>query len=249
MEKTEFSFIKFEKEKLKKEFKSISEPKIIITIPAYNEEKNVGNVISEIKRIMNKEDYFYQILVLDDGSEDKTKEIAEKNGALVFSNPKNLGLAKTFQKEMKICLNLNADIIVHTDADGQYPSGYIPLLIENVLNGSDLVIGSRFGNGMYCGNIWKKLGNLFFAKIISILLMKNICDTTTGFRAFNKEIARLPIKSKFTYTQEQLIRAIRTKNRIKEIPIKTRKTRKSRLFNNILEYFYRAILTIIKIFV
>ncbi|KKK80499.1 hypothetical protein LCGC14_2822870, partial [marine sediment metagenome] len=107
-------------------------------------------------------------------------------------------------------------------------------------------LGSRFGNGIYCGSIGRKLGNQFFAKIFCLLFRKNVHDTTTGFRAFTKEIAQLPIKSKFTYTQEQLIRAIRGKKIVKEIPIQARKTRKSRLFSNILVYFYRAAITILK---
>ena len=160
-----------------------------------------------------------------------------------------MGLAHTFRKEMEICCGLGADIIVHIDADGQYPPQYIPKMIEGVLEGNDLVLGSRFGNGRYNGSIGKKLGNMFFARVICLLLRKNIRDTTTGFRAFTKEIAQLPIESKFTYTQEQLIHAIRRKKLIKEIPIIARKTRKSRLFSNIIEYFYRATITILKTFI
>ena len=223
--------------------------KIIICIPAYNEEKSIGKVIQEINLVMMKTYWKYQILVLDDGSSDNTKKIAIRNGARVVSNKTNLGLAKTFRREMEICKNLEADIIVHTDADGQYPSKYIPRMIESVIDGSDLVLGSRFGNGNYCGPIGKKLGNMLFAKVFSLLFRNKIHDTTTGFRVFTKEIAQLPIKSKFTYTQEQLIRAVSSRKTVKEIPIQTRETRKSKLFGHIFEYFYRAAITIIKIFV
>ncbi len=223
--------------------------KIIIYIPAYNEKKSIGKVIQEINLVMKKTNWHYQILVLDDGSTDNTKEIAIRNGATVVSNRTNLGLAKTFRREMEVCKNLEADIIVHTDADGQYPSKYIPRMIESVLDGTDLVLGSRFGNGNYCGSIGRKLGNVFFAKVISLFLRNKIHDTTTGFRVFTKEIAQLPIKSKFTYTQEQLIRAVSSRKTIKEIPIQTRETRKSKLFSHIFEYFYRAAITILKIFI
>ena len=223
--------------------------KVVITIPAYNEEESIGAVINEIKTVMNNTNYLYQIMILDDGSVDRTKQITEENGVLFFSNGCNMGLAHTFKKEMEICCGLGADIIVHIDADGQYPPKYIPEMIESVLNGYDLVLGSRFGKGVYDGSISKKLGNMFFARVLCLLLRKNIHDTTTGFRAFTKEIAQLPIESKFTYTQEQLIHAIRCKKLIKEIPIIARKTRKSKLFSNIFEYFYRAVITILKIFI
>jgi len=226
-----------------------SNKKVVITIPAYNEEESIGAVINEIKNAMINTNYIYQIMVLDDGSVDRTKLITEENGVLFFSNGCNMGLAHTFKKEMEICMDLSADIIVHIDADGQYPPKYIPEMIESVLDGNDLVLGSRFGKGFYDGSISKKLGNMFFARFLCLLLGKNIQDTTTGFRAFTKEIAQLPINSKFTYTQEQLIRAIQCKKKVKEIPIIARKTRKSRLFSNIFEYFYRATITILKIFI
>ncbi len=240
----------FEQEKIIKKFSTIqSNKKIVITIPAYNEEESIGAVINEIKSVMKKTNFLYQIMILDDGSVDKTEKITKDNGVLFFSNGCNKGLAHTFKKEMEICCGLGADIIVHIDADGQYPPQYIPKMIEGVLEGNDLVLGSRFGKGIYYGSISKKLGNLLFAKIFCIFLRKNIHDTTTGFRAFTKEIARLPIESKFTYTQEQLIRVIRSKKKVKEIPIIARKTRKSRLFSNIFEYFYRATITILRIFI
>ena len=238
-----------EQEKIINKFSAIpSNKKVVITIPAYNEEDSIGAVINEIKTVMNNTNYIYQIMVIDDGSVDRTKKITEENRVLFFSNRCNKGLAHTFKKEMETCIGLGADIIVHIDADGQYPPKYIPEMIESVLDGNDLVLGSRFGKGIYQGSIGKKLGNMFFARVLSLLLGKNIRDSTTGFRAFTKEIALLPIKSKFTYTQEQLIRAIRNKKTVKEIPIEARETRKSRLFKNIIEYFYRAAITILKIF-
>ena len=94
--------------------------KIVITIPAYNEERTIGRVIDEIKEVMNNTKYKYRILVLDDGSNDKTVGVAKKAGAIVYSNKRNKGLAETFREEMRQCLKLKADIIVHTDADGQY---------------------------------------------------------------------------------------------------------------------------------
>jgi len=221
---------------------------VIITIPAYNEEKTLPPVLKEIKNVMNSTNYSYKILVLNDGSKDKTKEVAKLNGAIVISNGRNLGLAETFKKEMEECLKLKADIIVHTDADGQYPAKYIPEMIKEIEKGADLVLGARFGKGKYTGSILKKWGNIAFAKLFSNLLKSKITDTTTGFRAFRREIAELPLINNFTYTQEQLIRAGKSNLTITEIPIKTNKTRPSRLFNNPFDYAIKAWINLFRIY-
>ena len=144
----------FEQDKIINKFSTIpSNKKVVITIPAYNEEESIGAVIKEIKTVMTNTNYIYQIMVFDDGSADRTKMITEENGALFFSHGCNMGLAHTFKKEMECCRDLGADIIVHIDADGQYPPKYIPEMIESVINGYDLVLGSRFGKGVYKGSI------------------------------------------------------------------------------------------------
>lgn len=222
--------------------------KVTISIPAYNEEATISKVIQDIKDAMNKTKYKYKILVLNDGSTDKTAELSKNAGAIVISNERNLGLAQTFKKEMEECLKLKSDIIVHTDADGQYPAEHIPELIAKIEQGHDLVLGSRFGKGNYSGAFSKRIGNLVFARALSKILKTKITDSTTGFRAFTKEIAKLPLINNFTYTQEQLIRASREKAKITEIPIKTNKTRKSRLFKGIFDYAIKAWINIFRIY-
>ncbi len=192
--------------------------------------------------------YAYEILVLDDGSRDKTAEVAKREGAIVVSHPRNKGLAETFKREMEECLKRRAEVIIHTDADGQYPARYIPLLIKKVEEGYGLVLGSRFEKGKYSGSLMKKLGNIAFAKVFSNLLKVRITDTTTGFRAFTAEVAKLPLINSFTYTQEQLLRAGKAKMRITEIPILTRETRPSRLFSNSFNYAFRAWINILRIY-
>ena len=222
--------------------------KIVITIPAYNEEKTIANIIREIKLVMGKTMYNYSILVVNDGSNDKTEKIAKQNGVLVISHKRNLGLAETFKTEMKKCIDLKADIIVHTDSDGQYPSSYIPSLIKKIEEGYDLVLGSRFGKGKYAGSFLKKLGNKLFARVFSGLLKTKLSDTTTGFRAFNLDVAKLPLINSFTYTQEQLIRAGKANMRVTEIPINTNKTRESRLFKGPIDYAIKAWINIFRIY-
>ena len=220
----------------------------IITIPAYNEERTIGRMIQEIKEVMDSTNYKYKILVVNDGSRDRTEEVAKEAGAIVVSNKRNLGLAKTFEREMQECLRLKADVIVHTDADGQYPSEYIPEMIKKVKEGYDLVLGSRFGKGRYSGSLMNKIGNVAFAKVFSGLLRMKITDTTTGFRAFNSEVAKLPLINRFTYTQEQLIRVGKAGRGIAEVPIRTRRTRKSRLFKNPFDYAIKAWINILRIY-
>jgi len=226
--------------------------KIIITIPAYNEEKTLPKVISEIDETLLSLDYSkqqYKILVLDDGSTDKTAEVARKAGAIVFSNRTNRGLAETFQREMEECLKLKADIIVHTDADGQYHPKHIHEMIEKVKEGYDLVLGSRFKKFARRMPFLKKLGNKAFAQVISSLIGKNITDSTTGYRAFTADIAReIKFINTFTYTQEQIIKAAKQGFKITEIPIVSRKTRESRLFKSPLQYAVKAWINIFRIY-
>ncbi|MFH1972219.1 MAG: glycosyltransferase family 2 protein [archaeon] len=214
---------------------------VIISIPALNEEKTLPVVLKEINGVMKKTKYKYKVLVLDDGSTDKTIEVAKKNGAVVFSNGRNLGLALTFRHEMRRCLELNADVIVHTDADGQYPAEYIPKLIEEIENGNDLVLGSRFSGEIEDMPFIKKFGNVAFAKVLSQMTKTKITDSTTGFRAFTRKVAEeIKYDTNFTYTHEQLIKASRLKFKIKEIPIYARKTRESKLMKGPFDYAIKA---------
>jgi len=222
---------------------------IVITIPAYNEEATIGRVIADIKRVMSSGKYNYKILVVDDGSTDQTAIIAKRGGAIVYSHPKNYGLAETFKTEIGQCLKLNADIIVHTDADGQYQADDIPKLIKEVEHGNDLVLGSRFlGEIEYMPWI-KRIGNKVFTRVISGVARLKIRDAQTGFRAFTREVAeKLEITSNFTYTQEQIIRAVRAKFRVKEVPIyfARRKSGRSRLMKNPFDYALRSTISILR---
>ena len=223
--------------------------KIIISIPAYNEEKTLPEVLKNIKNVMAGTKYNYKILVLDDGSTDKTAEVAKKLGAIVYSNSRNLGLAVTFKEEIKKCLELNADIIIHTDADGQYYAEDIIRLIKEIEDGYDLVLGSRFTDKNIVTPFFKRMGNRAFAKVLSRMLKMKLTDTTTGFRAFRRDVARnINFINTFTYTQEQIIKAAKQNFKIKEIGIKTRKTRESRLFSNPLEYAIKAWINILRIY-
>jgi len=229
--------------------KSPKKPIIIISIPAYNEERDIGSTLSGIKEVMQHTAYNYKILVLDDGSKDNTAKIAQERGAVVVSHRRNKGLAETFRSEMKECLDRKADIIVHTDADGQYDPGQIPLLIQKVQQGYDLVLGSRFSGRIQHMPFTKRFGNILFSKVLSSLTKIRITDSTTGFRAFTTELAReIDFINTFTYTQEQIIKAAKQGFKIAEIPVNTKKTRKSRLFKSPLQYAVKAWINIFRIY-
>ncbi len=221
--------------------------KVIISIPAYNEEETLPKVLQDIKRYM--QDREFQILVLDDGSKDRTVEVAKQAGAIVVSNRRNRGLAETFRREMKECLARKADIIVHTDADGQYSPKHLPELVDKVKEGYDLVLGSRFKCSTKHMPLMKRIGNIAFSKVLSSLTKIKITDSTTGYRAFTAEVAReIEFINTFTYTQEQIIRAAKQGFKITEIPVVTKKTRDSRLFKSPLQYAIKAWINILRIY-
>src|SRR3989344_4619152 len=229
--------------------KAFKKPAIIISIPAYNEERDIGKTVQDIKEIMKTTMYDYKILVLDDGSKDSTVRVAEEQGAIVVSHRRNKGLAETFRSEMKECLDRKADIIVHTDADGQYDPKQIPLLIQKVQEGYDLVLGSRFRGRIQHMPFTKRFGNVLFSKVLSSLTRLRITDSTTGFRAFTAEIAQeIDFINTFTYTQEQIIKAAKQGFKIAEIPVNTKRTRKSRLFKSPLQYALKAWINIFRIY-
>lgn len=224
--------------------------KIVVAIPSYNEQNTIGGVIDRINEVMKGNNYDYKILVVDDGSNDKTAEIAKNEGALVYSHPKNYGLAEAFKTEVEKALLLEADVIVHIDADTQYIPEEIPKLIKEIENDYDLVLGSRFKGTIESMPLIKKIGNIAFSKAISNITGINISDAQTGFRAFTRKVAEeISITSNHTYTQEQIIRAIRKKFRIKEVPVHFAKRKdKSRLISNPFDYAIKAWINLIRIY-
>jgi len=230
----------------------VMKKKIIVTIPAYNEAGTIGKVIREIKGVMDSFKYNYKVLVVDDGSTDKTAEIAKKHGAVVYSHPVNYGLADTFRTEMEKCLGLGADIIVHTDADSQYLAAEIPKLLREINNGYDLVLGSRFRGKIERMPLLKRLGNRAFSNVISRLIRTRITDSQTGFRAFTRDVAeKTSIISNFTYTQEQIIRAFKHRFRIKEVPIYFARRKgdgKSRLMSGPFDYAAKAFVNLFRLY-
>ena len=158
--------------------------KAIIIIPAYNEEKNIAGVINGIIAAAPVVD----ILVVNDGGEDRTEEIVRELGEQVISLPYNMGYGVALQTGFIYALKKGYEYAVQIDADGQHDPKDIPKLLDIVLSGeADVVIGSRFLNGgKYNAPAVRRLGMLFFARLTSFIIGKKITDPTSGYQAINK---------------------------------------------------------------
>ena len=224
--------------------------KLIVTIPAYNEEKTIGRVIKSIPRKI-KGISKIEVLIWSDGSTDKTLEITKKAGAdYVFFNKINLGLAKTFALMLRKAIDLKADIIVNTDADNQYDQKEIPKLLKPILNGkADMVLGNRQIKKLNHMPLAKKYGNIIGSWTIRTLTGCNIQDASTGFRALTRECAqKFNLLSPHTYTHETIVQAINKDLAIVEIPVKFKKrsSGNSRLIFGIWPHIKKSAATIIR---
>ena len=209
--------------------------RVVVTIPAYNEAADIAAVIREIPRSIPGIDAV-QVLVVDDGSADETALLAEQAGAdWVLRNPRNMGLAYTFQRALLEALRRGADIVVNTDADNHYDQLAIPDLIEPIREGrADIVVGSRLLDtvDMPAANRYgNRVGNFVMQRMLGIPGI----DVSTGFRAYSKEAAlRMVVFSTHTYTHETLLSALDQRMVIEHRPIAARSvSRPSRLIKSV----------------
>ena len=190
---------------------------ITIGIPAYNEEKNIASIIVKLKKIAQK------IIVCDDGSTDLTGEIAQKLGATVIRHPKNLGYGSGIRSIFQKAKEIDSDILVTFDADGQHQVEDIKKVIEPILkNNADLVIGSRFlDNKTIDVPEYRKIGIKLITKVTNSTLEEKITDSQSGFRAYNKDIITKlePGDVGMGISTEILIKASSHGFKIAEVPI------------------------------
>ena len=220
--------------------------KLVVLIPAYNEEAIIEKTILSIPRkIMGVDEV--RILVVNDGSADRTIDFALNGGAdKIVSHKRNSGVGAAFMTGIRNAIMMNADIVVAVDADSQFDSRQIPELIMPILNHeADVVIGSRFQNGSP-KNIpkIKLVGNKIFSRLVSWLVGQKFTDTQTGFRAYSKEaLLNISVVNDFTYTQEALIDLKFKDLRIIEVPVSVTydDKRKSRVVKNIFKYTIRCL--------
>ncbi len=223
--------------------------KLIVTIPAFNEDENIADVIREIPReipgIASVE-----VLVLDDGSTDSTATTAWSAGAdYVISHNRRLGLARTFRDAIDAALAHGADVIVNTDADNHYDQSRIPELVAPIVAGrADIVVGSREIAQLKMK--WShKWGNIVGSTMVRRLagLPSNV-DVSSGYRAYDREAAmRMNVIAGYTYTHETLIAAIEQGMTIVDVPIAARHvSRPSRLMGGVVGHVMRAVAVILR---
>ncbi len=219
---------------------------IVVILPALNEEKTVGDVIARIPPLISEMPT--TVLVIDDGSSDKTSEIAAQAGAKVIGHPRQLGLGAAFRTGILDALSQQASVIVTIDSDGQFNPEDIPQLVEPLLEGqADMVTASRFIDPTLIPEMpaIKKWGNHRMSGLISLLTGHKFHDVSCGFRAYSRRAAAsLILTGTFTYTQEVFLSLAFRNFAIKEVPIKVRGTRKfgkSRVASSVISYGFRTL--------
>ena len=225
--------------------------KVIIQIPCYNEELTLPLTYADIPKKIAGIDQV-EVLIIDDGSTDKTIEVAKKLGVNhIIINKQNMGLARSFRRGIDECLKQGADIIVNTDGDNQYAGWDIPKLVQPVLEGkADIVIGDRQTHLIPHFSRGKKFMQWFGSGVVRKLAGIWVPDTVSGFRAISRESAiKLNVLSSFSYTIEMVIQAGKRDMKIESVPVETNsKTRESRLFKSIPSFITRQLTTIVRMY-
>jgi glycosyltransferase involved in cell wall biosynthesis len=225
--------------------------KLIVQIPCLNEEQTLPMTVAAIPRQIAGIDKV-EILVIDDGSKDRTAEVARELGVEhVLINRRNMGLARSFRRGLDCALALGADIIVNTDADNQYNGADIPALVGPILNGTaDVVVGDRQTHTIEHFSPAKKLLQRFGSYVVRKFSGVNVPDAVSGFRAISRDAAfGLNIVSPFSYTIEMLIQVGAKGVAVASVPIRTNpKTRDSRLFSSMFHFVERSASTLVRMY-
>jgi glycosyltransferase involved in cell wall biosynthesis len=224
--------------------------KLLIYIPALNEEKSIKNVIDNLPKQIDGISSI-EVLVIDDGSEDDTAKIAKDTGVHLISHGNNRGLGTAFQTGVQFSLDNGIDILVGIDADGQFNANDIPKLIEPILKKQIyMVTGNRFSNGKPSNmSTIKYSGNQWVAKIINKLTGSKLSDVSCGYRAYSREaLCNLSLFGTFSYTHEVILKLVFNEFPVTEVPISVKyfTERKSRIASSIPNYAIRTSMIIFR---
>jgi glycosyltransferase involved in cell wall biosynthesis len=224
--------------------------KLVIQIPAYNEEQQIANTIRALPRSISGISSI-EILVVDDGSADRTAETAEKAGATVLRLTSHQGLSAAFKAGLDRALALGADIIVNSDADNQYVGEDVALLVAPIVSGTaEVVIGDRnVRSSPHMGPV-KRLLQRLGSRAVSVASGLNVPDVTSGFRAFSRDAAiRINVFNPFTYTLETIIQAGNHNLDLRSVKVRTNPpTRPSRLYRGLWTYVRKSVVTVFRIY-
>lgn len=226
--------------------------KLIIQIPCYNEAETLEIALNDLPKQIDGIDEI-EYLIINDGSKDKTVEVAKNWGVHYVVNFKqNKGLAKGFMAGLDACLRNGADIIVNTDADNQYCGEDIEKLVRPILNEeADIVIGERPIDEIEHFSVLKKKLQHFGSWVVQKASNTDIPDAPSGFRAYSREAAmKMNVHNEYTYTLETIVQAGRNKIAMTSVPVRTNgELRPSRLFNSMFGYVKKSMVTIIRAFI
>lgn len=226
--------------------------KVVIQVPCLNEEGTLPLVLESIpKKIPNVDELI--VLIIDDGSTDKTVEIAKKHGVKHFvRHARNQGLGRSFHDGVHKALELGADIVVNTDGDNQYPQERIGDLVQPIIKGkADIVIADRQTSKIAHFSPAKKLLQKVGSEVVNKAAGTKLPDAASGFRAYSKEsLIRLNTVTRFSYCTETIIQAGNKGLKIESIPVETNpKLRESRLFKSTGEHVRKSAVVIIRAYV
>jgi len=226
--------------------------KLIIQIPAWNEQEHLPETLAALPSSIDGVDEI-EILVVDDGSTDRTAEVAREAGAVVLRMPVHRGLAVAFSAGLRNAVERGADVIVNTDADNQYDARDIPALVHPILDGSaQMVIGDREVAKLRHFSSLKRLLQKLGSSVVRRLSGTEVRDATSGFRAISREAAlRLHVFTRFTYTLETILQAGEAGLKIVSVPVRVNpgERRPSRLFRSDFGYVLRSLASMARIVV
>lgn len=226
--------------------------KLIIQIPCYNEEEHLPEALACLPKSISGFDSV-EYLVIDDGSSDRTSEVARECGVHhVVRHKQNLGLARAFETGFDAALKAGADVIVNTDADNQYCADDIPLLTAPILDGTaEVVIGARPIESIEHFSPIKKVLQRLGSYVVRQISNSAVDDAPSGFRAYSREAAmRIHVFSDFTYTLETIIQAGQSQMPIASVPIRVNgPTRPSKLVKSIPNYIKKSLGTMARIYI
>lgn len=226
--------------------------KLVVQIPCLNEEKTLPSVLKSIPKKIDGIDEIV-LLIIDDGSKDKTVEVARAHGVKEFvHHRRNQGLGRSFSDGVERALELGADIVVNTDGDNQYPQDRIGDLVQPILAGkAEIVIADRQTSKIAHFSPFKKFLQRLGSQVVNVAAGTDVPDAVSGFRAYSKEaLIQLNAISRFSYCTETIIQAGNKRLAIASIPVETNPpTRKSRLFKSTWQHVYKTSAIIIRAYI